>query len=29
VREGVKFLWSADGVGREADLLIKVRRIEE
>lgn len=29
VREGVKFLWDEDGVGREADLLIKVRRIEE
>lgn len=29
VREGVEFLWSEDGVGREADLLIKVRRIEE
>lgn len=29
VRENVTFLWEANGLGREADLLIKVRRIEE
>lgn len=29
VREHVKFLWSEDGSGREAELLIKVRRLEE
>lgn len=29
VREDVKFLWSENGYGRDADLLIKLRRIDE
>jgi len=29
VRKDVKFLWKEGGAGRDADLLIKVRRIEE